>query len=92
MDPALRSRRSPSRSWSWRALDAVTLGEWFGSVIENVRFNIVDGMARTFGVAPPYQYLTWLAASCRPRFGAAFSAWPASLSVAAHLAVQPAAA
>ncbi|HXQ48135.1 MAG TPA: hypothetical protein VN806_16080 [Caulobacteraceae bacterium] len=47
------------------ALDAVTLGEWFGSVIENVRFNIVDGMARTFGVAPPYQYLIDLAeASC----------------------------
>jgi phosphatidylinositol glycan class B len=45
------------------ALDAVTLGEWFGSVIENVRFNIVDGMAKTFGVSPPYQYLTWLAAS-----------------------------
>jgi GPI mannosyltransferase 3 len=43
------------------ALDAITLGAWFGSVIENIRFNIVDGMARTFGVSPPYQYLTWLA-------------------------------
>jgi hypothetical protein len=47
------------------ALDAVTLGEWFGSVIETVRYNIVEGMARTFGVAPPYGYLVVIAAdSC----------------------------
>ena len=57
------------------ALDAVTLGEWFGSVIENVRFNIVDGMARTFGVAPPYQYLD-LAGGGVFRFGRRRRAWP----------------
>jgi phosphatidylinositol glycan class B len=76
------------------ALDAITLGEWFGSIVENVRFNIVDGMARTFGVAPPYQYLIWLAAAS---FGlAAFGAlglvisvrrtWPVSLPLLVQFA------
>jgi GPI mannosyltransferase 3 len=69
------------------ALDAISLGEWFGSVIENVRFNIVDGMASTFGVSPPYQYLIWLAAAsfglaAAGALGLAISArrtWPVSL-------------
>jgi GPI mannosyltransferase 3 len=76
------------------ALDALTLGEWFGSVIENVRFNIVDGMARTFGVAPPYQYLIELAeGSCGlavlGAIGVALSVrrtWPISLPLLVQFA------